>query len=422
MPPPITRALACAWLAGLSAAAGAATAGPLPIEALAARARVENVVVSPDGRLLAVVTMLHGRAAVMSMERRSGATHPLLVEPEEFRIRWCRWATNARLLCGLHGVARDVGMSYVETRLVAVDADGKNLKVLVQNSRAAQGQFQDRVISWHPGPADTVLVEADEGLSSDGFLASAPAAVDVYGNVGTHGLPAVFELNVVSGRMSIRQHAREPIRHWIADRHGQVRIGWGVDNATGSYIARLDGETPWRQLSRFEVFGRGNHFTPLAISADDPNKAYAIGSLDGRDAVWLVDLADRSDPTLVFAHPRVDVSEPVLAPDGTLSGLLYDTDFPMFHPTDAHVRTVIDSVKAIVPSSSTSSTISRSTGRCTSSVHTATSARRVTVSSTSRRIPPWRWARRSPTSIRRLCRTCSRRTTRRATAPTSRAT
>ena len=57
----------------------------------------------------------------------------------------------------------------------------------------------------------------------------------IAGHFGTHGLPAVFELNVVTGKLAIRQHAREPIRHWITDKHGEVRIGWGFLGTTGSY-------------------------------------------------------------------------------------------------------------------------------------------------------------------------------------------
>ena len=41
------------------------------------------------------------------------------------------------------------------------------MRVLVQKLRRAQGQFQDRIINWNPGPKDTVLIEADERIEAD---------------------------------------------------------------------------------------------------------------------------------------------------------------------------------------------------------------------------------------------------------------
>jgi hypothetical protein len=65
--------------------------------------------------------------------------------------------------------------------------------------------------------------------------------------------------------------------------------------------------------------GRGlvveKHFKPVAISAEDPDVAYTIGPSEGRDAIWLIDLKDKEDPKLLFSHPLVDVSHPILARD-----------------------------------------------------------------------------------------------------------
>jgi hypothetical protein len=144
----------------------------------------------------------------------------------------------------------------------------------------------------------------------------------------------VFELNVMSGQLSVRQHAREPIRHWITDKHGAARIGWGQSGTTISYWARLESDSNWRRLTKFEIFSRENHFDPVAISAEDPNWAYAIGPAEGRDAIWLIDLKDKEDPRLVFSHPLVDVSNPILGRDGRMIGARSDNGNPMiFTPT-----------------------------------------------------------------------------------------
>jgi dipeptidyl aminopeptidase/acylaminoacyl peptidase len=334
---------------GMVAAVSGHTATPPSIEDFASRPQVEDVSISPDGRYVAMIRTRDGKGFAFVSDRRAGKDQMLrlvITEPDHFRMTWCRWATNTRLLCGLRGMVSDQ-VVYSVTRLVAVDADGKNLRVLIQNNREAQGQFQDEIVNWSPGKPDTVLVEADEGMSSNDLA----TGVEVYGNVGTHALPAVFELNVVTGQMMIRQHARDPIRHWVTDKHGQVRLGWGFSGTAISYWAHLDGESNWRRLSKFEVFSRENHFAPIAISADDSNLAYAIGPSDGRNAVWLIDLTDKEEAKLVFSHPLVDVEGPVIGRDGRLIGVQYDDGYPLIYYTDNDIGELMGGVQKLKPGS-----------------------------------------------------------------------
>jgi dipeptidyl aminopeptidase/acylaminoacyl peptidase len=328
-------------------AAHAAT--PPSIEDFASRPQVEDVSISPDGRYLAMIRTRDGKGFAFVSDRSAGKDQTqrlVITEPDHFHMRWCRWATNIRLLCSFRGIASDVNV-YPVTRLVAVDADGKNLRVLIQNSRVAQGQFQDEIINWTPGKPDTVLIEADEGMNANDLA----NGVEVYGNVGTHALPAVFELNVISGQMSIRQHARDPIRSWVTDKRGQVRIGWGQSGTSISYWAHLDGESNWRRLGKFELFSRENHFEPIAISADDPNFAYAFGPSEGRRAVWLVDLTDKQEPKLVFSHPLVDVEGPTIGRDGRLVGVQYEDGYPLIYYTDSDIGELMGGVQKLRPGS-----------------------------------------------------------------------
>lgn len=327
----------------ISRAAGAAA---IPsIADFAARPSVEDAAISPDGSH-AVLIETHGGRGLAVVVALDGKQPPTLVlsEPEHFLMRWCRWATETRVLCSFQGVAQS-GSVYPVSRLVGVDADGKNMRVLVQNSQEAQGQFQDNIVNWHPGPKDTVLIAADEGVTPDDRISGA----QVFGNVGTHALPAVFELNVVNGQLRLREHARDPIRGWTTDVHGDVRLGWGFAGTTYTYYARLEGERNLRRLARFEAFTRDNHFTPIAINRDDPNKAYALANFEGRRALWLIDLTDKDDPTLVYSNPNVDVGAPLFAKDGALLGVRYDTGYPLVFYTDPRTKGIMEAVQRKFP-------------------------------------------------------------------------
>src|ERR1700688_500299 len=272
----------------------------------------------------------------------------VLGEPDKFRLEWCEWATATRLLCAYQAILEEHDVVYGITRLVAVDADGGNMRVLLQNSDEVQGQFEDRVINWHPGPPNTVLIEADEGIGVSDPTAASSGAVTI-GSVGTFDAQAVFALDVLTGRLNVVQRARPPITHWATDAHGEVRLGWGFSKPSESYYARLEGDNKWRGLAKFEEFSRAAHYTPVAIDAGNPNKAYALGPADGRQALWLIDMTDVDPPNLLFAHPRVDVSGQIIGNRGNLLGVSYETEFPQLEYIDSAARAAAAAVQKTVP-------------------------------------------------------------------------
>jgi len=325
-----------------------ASAAPLPIDALAARAELQQVSVSPDGRYLALVRGVEGRGIVVVVDRKdpSAKAQGVLAEPKDYRVRWCRFATDVRLLCSLIGSDEVRGRFFYITRLVAVDVDGRNLKVLLQDSDMVQGQYLDRIVHWHPGVPDTVLIEADEGFDVNGGHAG---LVRVMGNVGTHAEPAVFELNVRTGALKVRQHARAPVRHWITDATGQVRLGFGVDGTVETYYARLAGESDLKRIERFEAFSRSNPFEPVAVSADEPNTVYAKAEYRGHTALFRYDLTQQKAPELVFAASGVDVDGFSFGDDGRLLGVDADTDKPAFYAVDPRIDSVLKAVAKAEP-------------------------------------------------------------------------
>ena len=111
------------------------------------------------------------------------------------------------------------------------------------------------------------------------------------------------------------------------------------------FFARLDGESEWRRLAKFEVFNAKNTFEPVAISRDEPNKAYAFANSHGRKALWLIDLRDQDDPLLVFADPNVDIDSAVRGPDAHLVGVYYETTYPNMFYLDQREQAVAAAVR-----------------------------------------------------------------------------
>ena len=327
-----------------------------PISAFARGEEIVDAAISPDGRYLAVLTTLQGLRVAVVQDRsvKDGRAVPVMSSAADnrFYIDWCHWATNTRLLCGLRGGVHDQGIVYIATRLAAVDADGKHLMTLVQGNdvAAAAGQLQDEIIDWSPGPPDTVLIAAQASRLSATDRAILKQGAGFVGNV-TDEFPSLYELNVVTGKMQRRMEGRRPLREYLSDHQGQVRLGWGVVDGTDQieFDARDPRSGTWQRLLKYEAFHEDKVLRPIAICADKPDCAYAIGDSEGRAALWRMDLTGRSAPVLEFSHPAVDVDEPLFANDGRLLGVMYATDRPFVYYTDAQRAQILRGLKSVLP-------------------------------------------------------------------------
>lgn len=309
-----------------------ANAEPPPIEAFARIPNIRNVALSPDGkRLLYIVGKDDFDILVTNSVELDGP--PQLVtrsEPGEFDLKWCGWANNDRILCGVGAVTRYSGGNWFPiSRLIAVNADGSKLKVLIQNTDAGDAQFQDDILDWTPSEPNSVLIELD------------PAST---------GYPAVYELDVYNGRRSTRVSNYRPIRSFSTDGAGNIRLGRGYapNSTTLQYFGRLNNAKQWVPLTKVEAFGNAGELTPLAVIPGS-NRAFARGSYEGRDALWEMDMTDQSDPKLVFSHPMVDAAAPLLAPDGKLIGISYETDRPFVYYTDDDTRARVAAINKALP-------------------------------------------------------------------------
>jgi dipeptidyl aminopeptidase/acylaminoacyl peptidase len=335
--------LALPWLA-LLAAVPARGAGPPPLDAFFAGARVGSVAISPDAHYISLVVTLEGRSFVAVKDLvRKGAITPVVAVRDKERMypSRCGWANATRLLCSYRGLDAIMGKHFPITRLIAVNADGKDAKVLA-NSRTTWSQFQDGIIDWTPADPRTVLIELD--ASDENSLGGTATML----GGGPDGYPDVYALDVYTGRTQRVVRQRTPIQSFATDGHGNVRLGYGARDAQRLFFGRLDGERPWLELARVEAYAGANTFKPVAAIAGS-NFAYAMRDYAGRDALWKVDLTDATDPQLVFAHPDVDLDEPLFTHDQRLLGVAFETDRPGVYYTDPDAARAYDAIRRALP-------------------------------------------------------------------------
>ena len=113
----------------------AVVAQTLPLTAFSASPRISDAAISPDGRYLAIITSIKKAQTLVVQDRTvsgPGGLHAVIGAADGFD---CRGATGPAIrgscaVCMRHTEAH--GMVVSKTRLVGADADGKNVKVLME--------------------------------------------------------------------------------------------------------------------------------------------------------------------------------------------------------------------------------------------------------------------------------------------------
>jgi dipeptidyl aminopeptidase/acylaminoacyl peptidase len=261
--------------------------------------------ISPDGNLVAVVTRAEGKRILMVIDLAKRERRALMEAiVDSFELSSCNFKNDERLLCGFRGTQHFRGQPYTVSRLVAVDVSGKGKpRVLIQNGTEGGSQFQDRVLDWQHNDPKRVLIQ----LSGDG-----------------DPFPTVHSLDVYTGLTYVVQRSRSSIMNWRADRHGVVRFGYGFDGRKHSYIARDSAESPWRTLARWEI---GQSDFSVVGFGPDPKTLLVEAVHNGRNAIFEMDLDEKSDRQLLFSNPEVDVGGPIYWPaDDRIIGFEYETE------------------------------------------------------------------------------------------------
>jgi dipeptidyl aminopeptidase/acylaminoacyl peptidase len=163
-----------------------------------------------------------------------------------------------------------------------------------------------------------------------------------------NGHNSIFVLNIYSGSRATRMPEHLPIERFVTDGRGNPRLGWGMEGLNTSYFARLDGDTDWRKLGATQIYTEANRLRPFAM-AWASNSAYAMGNFAGRDALWSIDLTDKTEPKLLFNHALVDVGEPILRSDRSLLGVRYDVERPYVWYSDETLRSLVERLERLYP-------------------------------------------------------------------------
>ncbi|SEH20196.1 Dipeptidyl aminopeptidase/acylaminoacyl peptidase [Sphingopyxis sp. YR583] len=333
--------------AGVSALA---LAGVLPIGALHAQqadnaARfgalesILDVSLSPDGNRLAFIEQGGGATRSLYIVDTADGAKPRNIlssdGKESGNLSWCGWVTSTRLACQTFIRDEVNGEILGATNIIAIDADGGNLRLLSKrrSHRSLYADFRGgSVVDWSStangsllmtrsyvpeSSMNTRIAERDEGL----------------------GVDRVDTIKTTARRVVTPN--RDAISY-LSDGQGNVRImaTQGYLSSTGQFDPKIrfffrpkEGGS-WQLLSQTDVVA-GDGFEPAAVDAAT-NRVYGFGKVDGRKAVIAMALDGSGATSTIYAHPEVDVDEIMrIGRNGRIVGVSFATDQRKAVITDA---------------------------------------------------------------------------------------
>lgn len=291
-----------------------------------ARESIQNISISPDGMRVAYIEPGVKAASNLFVAGIEGAPPKQILTSDgaPLQLRWCDWASNDRLVCKLYGIVNNAGTLVGFTRMIALNADGSELKALGQKSSSrTQGSIygDGDIMGWNQNGDGSVLLSRE-------YLGETTINTRLANTEKGLGVDRINTLTLKTERV---ETPRETASDYLADTSGTVRImetqdtsGSGYLRGTTRYFYRLAGDRDWKSFST--VTDAERSFSPIAVDSKR-NIAYSIASKDGRSAIYTVSLDETLTKTLLLAHDKVDVSNLLtLGRTGRVIGAEYVTD------------------------------------------------------------------------------------------------
>uniref|UniRef100_UPI003556DA8F alpha/beta hydrolase family protein n=1 Tax=Pseudoxanthomonas sp. 10H TaxID=3242729 RepID=UPI003556DA8F len=317
--------------------AAAAAPARLDLEPFLKQDRYERVKISPDGAYYAVTMPLEDRTALVVVRRADGTPTTKIMGDADSVVDDFWWANNERVVVSMaerHG-SRDT--PSVRGELHAVNADGKNVKLLaspygVDASPGITATYRSELeravfmLDTLPGQPEKVLVSAMSVSDSDPYI-------------------RIEKLDIYTRKRDLL--ATAPVRRasFVADASGEVRFAHGADtdNNARLYYRERGGEK-WRLVNDEAVSHRRE--VPLGFSADGGLAYLQAERAEGPDAIvsWNPATGEYRD---LLRDPVADPYQVLYDLDGrTPIGASYMTDrvhnrfFDEGHPTARFYRSL----------------------------------------------------------------------------------
>jgi dipeptidyl aminopeptidase/acylaminoacyl peptidase len=277
--------------------------------------------ISPDGSHVAAKGLIQGKPMVLvvdiSTDQRTVRTMRL---PEKHQLEWLRWAGNDRILVSLSRADKFMDEDVRLTRIAVLDLKTGKQMLIGPKEQGVDGD-------------DLIFVDRAGQFA---LLSTQPTIFEY---------PAVYRVELDTGKSRRIVDAQENVWEWFADSTGVVRAGVGAMGTKWWVVYRSDASGSFKRSIRRDANSTDNGLQQLAVIAgSDQGYAVADGKT-GHLALYRYDFKADQIGELVYENPAVDVDDFEIGDKGELRGVYYTDDksgIAWFDPELKRVQTRID--------------------------------------------------------------------------------
>jgi dipeptidyl aminopeptidase/acylaminoacyl peptidase len=330
----IINALAAAalliWAAASAAAAqpGATPPAPqpprgaqLPIETFAQLPFFENPILSPDGTRIAARIIVGEQQRIGIWRVAAGRPAELLRNFAAPNVASYEWAGDERLL--------------VNTTMVAVLVGYVALPIPMR-----------RVASYEVATGKAVTLVGGRGLTDEVIFTDPQGRFVLLSSPRSWAdPPSVYRVDLATGASTIVQPSRRGVWSWFADTEGVVRVGVDYGERRSKIYYRPTAGAELRLIDTQRNVQDDSVVDLIRFVANTERGIIVTNAETGRFAVYRYDFATDTRGEVLFEHPEVDVTTPIIGPDGSVDGVVYEDDRPRvrwLNPQLAEVQRGID--------------------------------------------------------------------------------
>lgn len=340
-------------VAGIAQAQSGVGRGVLLAEKFGSLETVGQISMAPDGGKVAWIGS-NGEDQILyvaDLAANSGPKAVLRVGADKGGVTWCRWASLTRLVCQVRTVINDAGVLLGFSRLIALDADGKNLVRLTQeiNSRSL-GEIQDGgdVLDWD------VAGQPGQVLMTREYVPESTIGTNFRNTAEGLGVDMIDTQSLKRARV---EAPRRSAVEYITDGRGNVRImALQGENSSGyssnklKYFFRRPASRDWEPLSTVGLTDDvDGGFSPVAV---DPasNVVYGFDSEQGMTALFSITLDGSGQRKLVLGRSDVDIDHVVtIGRNRRVVGASYATERRTVEYFDSDLKTLGGSLTKALP-------------------------------------------------------------------------
>lgn len=284
-------------------------ADPIPIADFARVPFVSQPRLSPDGTALAGLVNVKGTPGIAILNLFNNADKPIYITiPEGTNAYSIRWVNNDNLVVGLYALLlMPDGQRSTVSRLMAVNRKTSKLSRIMWQ---LNGQNAASVIWSASDGSPTILLEAQNSI----FM-------------GEEFWPAVYRVNVETGKSSLVVRGRSLVMDWFADGAGNVRAGssYNDDRRQFKLIYRGEAGGTFQTVDAADTRKQEDLTAPFLFLPGTDNALAFQDNPQGRTAIYEIDLKTQKDLRTVYTAPEgSEVESAVVSYDGkTLLGIGY---------------------------------------------------------------------------------------------------